>query len=531
VGQTAPLPESLAALTDLSLDVTGTFVLHATDEYFAPKEALVRPGDPEWRADAYTERGKWMDGWESQRRRTPGHDAVILRLGTPGAVSGVLCDTTHFKGNAPQEVSLEALELPATSTAEELLALPVVATKEDRAALGGRAWREILPRTAVQPDHRNVLMLPTPSPRATHVRLRIFPDGGVSRLRVFGAVVPEPGTFWAPGSVDLAAIENGGTVPAVSDTFFGPASNLLLPGRGTNMGDGWETKRRRTPGTDWCVIALGRRGIVEQLHLDTHFFKGNAPQSARVEFLDATGMDTAALRARLTAADGWDVLVDTTPVVQHRRHVLVPPVSRPATHLRVHIAPHGGVNRLRVLGHALDAPGEAAALAAFHALAPAERATVLRSFCGSAAYADRVTATLPATSVRALFAASDAAYASLAEVDLLEAFAAHPRLGQGKPAASATAASAAWSKNEQAGIANADAAILERLRERNDAYFARFGFVFLAFASGRGAGEILSLLDERLPRTRAEEIAQAAREQARITRARVGAWLLSHGAE
>src|SRR5207302_4434614 len=183
-----------------------------------------------------TDKGKWMDGWESQRRRSPGHDFAVVRLGVPGLVHGALVDTTHFKGNAPQEVSLEGIDAADTATARELNA--------------SNAWRELFSRTPVKPDFPNVLALDSPTARVTHVRLRIFPDGGVARLRVYGTADPAPQTFRRQGSVDLGAVENGGSVVEVSDHFFGPPSNLLLPGRGVNMGDGWEAKRQRTPGSD-----------------------------------------------------------------------------------------------------------------------------------------------------------------------------------------------------------------------------------------------------------------------------------------
>lgn len=523
------VPDSLSHLSELSLDATGSFVMHATDEYFAPKEALLRPHAPEWREGAYTERGKWMDGWESARRRSPGHDWAIVRLGTPGSLEGVVCDTTHFKGNAPQEVSLETLDLPLETGLEDLLALPVAASDAEAAALGGRAWLEVIPRTRVQPDSVNVLAPRVPVPRASHVRLRIHPDGGVARLRVFGRVRPEADVFWGPGSVDLAAIENGGAIALASDSFFGPPANLLLPGRGTTMGDGWETRRRRTPGSDWCVIRLGRRGIVHFVELDTHFFKGNAPQAVRIECVDGEGLAEAALAARLGAEDGWNALVDRTPVSQHRRHRLVPARLERATHLRVHIFPHGGVNRLRAFGEAVDTAGEARALAALHALAPADRQDVLRAFGASRAFADSLSSRLPVGSVRALVAAAAEALDSLAPADRVAAFAAHPRLGA-PPAESDASRHAAWSRGEQAALSAGDSALLERLRAGNDAYEARFGFPFIAFASGRGARELVELLEERLGNDRETEVARASRELWRIARLRIGRWLAANGA-
>ena len=526
----ATVPETLAHLTDLSQDVTGSFVLHASDDYFASADGLLRPGAPEWREGAYTGRGKWMDGWESRRRRSPGHDFVIVRLGIPGTIEGVLCDTTHFKGNAPQEISLEALEISGTTSVEELLALPVFGDAAALGERGGRAWLEILAHTPVRPDHPNVIAPTARLPRATHVRMRIHPDGGVARLRIFGHARPDPETFWGPGSVDLAAIENGGTIAAISDAFFGPPENLLLPGRGVNMGDGWETKRRRTPGSDWCVVRLARRGFVERMEIDTHFFKGNAPVAARIECADLASLAEADVSARLASTRGWETLVDTCPLAPHQRQVIVPALERGATHLRLHILPHGGVNRFRAYGHALDTPGEARAIAQMNALEPGARDAAIASFCASRGFVSALAAQLPATSVRELFTSTGRALASLGESGWLEAFAAHPRLGEAAAPAAATAQSSAWSRAEQSSLAMGAGEVLERLRAGGAAYAEKFGFEFIAFASGRGASELLGLLEERFTNDRATEIGIAGREQARITRRRIGRWLEEHGA-
>jgi allantoicase len=507
------VPEVFAHLVDLASDLTGAFVLYATDDYFAEKENLLKPSAPLWIEGKYTDKGKWMDGWESQRKREPGHDFAIVRLGLPGEIHGIVADTTHFKGNAPQEVSLEAIEAADTQAARDLI---------DHAG-----WKEILPRTAVMPDFPNVLPLPAVSGRATHVRLHIFPDGGVARLRVFGAVRPDPRTFFGPGSLDLAAVEHGGTVAAVSDQFFGPPSNLLLPGRGVNMGDGWETKRRRTPGSDWCVIALGRRGVVERIELDTHFFKGNAPQATLIEALDAAELAPGELARKLRSTAPWPVLVSKTPLVQHRRHVLDPDMPTAVTHLRVHIFPHGGVNRLRVIGHALDTPEEARRRELFHTMPEDEAAVLALSWNGARAFAQGMLVRRPFGSARAMFQAAEKVWWSLGTADRIEAFAAHPRLGQPKKAESQTERSAAWSAGEQSAIASSAEAVAARLAELNEQYFEKFGFIFILFATGRSAPEVLARLEERIEYSRDQEIENAAREQAKITRLRIGKWLLS----
>jgi len=508
-----PIPAEFRGFVDLSADVLGTFVLYATDDFFAEKENLLKAGPPEWREGEYTAKGKWMDGWESQRRREPGHDFAIIRLGAPGRVRGALVDTTHFKGNAPQRIALEGIEAPYTATPAPLRA-------DDR-------WFPLIEQSAVKPDFPNVFALTEQGPRVTHVRLRIYPDGGVARLRVYGDVMAEERTFWRAGGVDLGAVENGGTIAAKSDEFFGPPANMLLPGRGVNMGDGWETKRRRTPGSDWAVVKLARRGVLERIELDTHFFKGNAPQATLIEAVDATGMDAAVLQALLASdsPSGWRVLVDKTALVQHRRHQLEPNRPMPVTHVRVHIFPHGGVNRLRLFGYALDTEAEAAALRRLNVLDEQQARAVFQSCCGSSAWVDGMVARRPLASVRALFAAADEVWWSLGEKDFLEAFAAHPRIGQNKKAAPQGEKSAEWSRGEQRSVAQADAETLERLAKLNDDYFEKFGFIFIVFATGKSAPEMLALLEQRLGRGKAEEVETAAAEQAKITRVRLEKWL------
>lgn len=496
----ASTPYTFKDLVDLASDSLGAFALYSTDDYFAEVENLLKPGAPEWIEGKYTDKGKWMDGWESQRRRFPGHDFAVIRLGVPGFVHGAVVDTTHFKGNAPQEVSLEGVDAADTATARELNE--------------STAWRELLPRTAVKPDFPNVLALESPTARVTHVRLRIFPDGGVARLRVYGEVDPAPRTFWRHGSVDLGAVENGGRIAEVSDQFFGPPSNLLLPGRGVNMGDGWETKRRRTPGSDWAVIRLARRGVLDRLELDTHFFKGNAPQAVLIECLDDAAAEADALRA----PKGWEVLVAKSPLVQHRRHQLDPERPRPVTHVRVHIFPHGGVNRLRLYGHALDTPVEGKRLAALNTLDHKELTKVLVSFCGSRSWVTRLSEQRPFASVRELFHRADETWWSLDAKDWLEAFAAHPRIGAKK--------APQRERTEQSGMAQADEAVRKRLAEVNDAYFEKHGFIFIVFASGKSAAQMLELAEERLKNPKKVEVENAAAEQAKITRLRIEKWIL-----
>jgi len=319
-------------LVDLASERLGGAVIAANDEFFAPKEALLKPSAAEWREDAYTERGKWMDGWETRRRREPGHDWCIVRLGLPGVVRGVVVDTRFFRGNYPEHCSIEACELPGVPNAQEL---------------SDARWTEILPHSPLRGDSPNAFEVGGGT-RATHLRLNIFPDGGVARLRVHG----EPRPAWPEfvgrgGEIDLAAMENGGFVVVCSDMFFGHRQNLILPGRSRFMGDGWETRRRRGPGHDWAVVRLAAPGTVHRVEVDTDHFKGNAPDRCTLE-----GVHAPDATAEQLAGDGlsWTPLLAAQKLQPHSRHRWEGEVQ-PAgavTHVRLSIFPDGGVARMRV---------------------------------------------------------------------------------------------------------------------------------------------------------------------------------------
>jgi allantoicase len=324
-------------LPDLAAERFGGAVVAANDEFFAPKEALVRGGAPEWREGAYTERGKWMDGWETRRRRTPGHDWAIVRLGLPGVVGGVVIDTSFFTGNYPEAASIDGCAVEGTPSAE---------------LLSGEAmrWEPLRPRTALAGTAATAFAGDGGGRRVTHLRLNIFPDGGVARLRVHGEVAPDERLFRAGREVDLAAIVNGGFVVSCSDMHYGHRQNLILPGRSTHMGDGWETRRRRGPGHDWSVVRLARRGAVERVELDTDHFKGNAPGSCMLEWCDADPGTTSDPGAFDADAARWNELMPRTPLQPHSRHAFDDLAAPAATHVRLNIYPDGGVARLRLFG-------------------------------------------------------------------------------------------------------------------------------------------------------------------------------------
>ena len=336
---------SFTGLVDLAAAELGGKALTASDDFFAGVENLIKPGRAVFIADKYTDRGKWMDGWESRRKRVAGYDHCILELGVPGHVLGLDIDTQHFLGNHPPFASLDGvLAAPGTGLAE----------------LEQAPWRTLLPQVPLRPGSQN-LFAAERGEAVSHVRLNIFPDGGVARLRVYGKVQPSAAGAAAPreddalvskhvpeGLWDLAAMKNGGLALACSDAFFGPMNNLLLPGRAANMGGGWETRRKRAPGHDWILVQLAQRGRVSVLELDTNHFKGNYPDRASVELIDAPG-------ARITdliASSAFVPLLAQTPLRADTRHFYARELSAhaPATHLRLNIFPDGGVSRLRAWG-------------------------------------------------------------------------------------------------------------------------------------------------------------------------------------
>ena len=323
-------------LIDLAAERLGGAVLLANDEFFAPKESLLRAAPPQWREHEYTDRGKWMDGWETRRRRTPGHDWCLIRLGLAGVVRGVVVDTSFFRGNFPEQCELEGAAVAGVPDAEALVIDPNV------------RWQVLVPRSPLAGDTRNPFAV-TCDERLTHLRLRIFPDGGVARLRVHGESRPAPGLLAVGRVLDMAAMENGGYVMACSDMFFGHRQNLILPGRSTHMGDGWETKRRRGPGHDWSIVRLAARAKLERLELDTDHFKGNAPGRCSLEWCD---LAAAAAPEALTASVAWQPLLGEVALQPHARHAWEASAGVTATHVRLNIYPDGGVARLRVFGSA-----------------------------------------------------------------------------------------------------------------------------------------------------------------------------------
>ncbi|MBI1873832.1 MAG: allantoicase [Acidobacteria bacterium] len=320
-------------LVDLAARRVGGAVLAANDEFFAPKERLLLPTRPIFVDGRYTERGKWMDGWETRRRRTPGHDWCVIRLGIPGTVHGVSIDTTHFAGNFPEHASIDGVAVEGPVDVASL-------TKDSS------LWFELVPRTLLRGNTENLIAVPE-SPRVTHIRLNIYPDGGVARLRVYGRGLSDWQALSRVEAIDVASAAHGGLVVASSDMFFGSRQNLILPGVGRTIGEGWETKRRRTDGHDWAIVQLAASALIERVEVDTTHYVGNAPGSCSVDTTIGT------TTAEITAPDHvWESLLPPIPLWPDSVHRFEHELRRvkPATHARLNIFPDGGVNRLRLFG-------------------------------------------------------------------------------------------------------------------------------------------------------------------------------------
>jgi len=480
-------------LIDLAAAAYGGVAILANDEFFAEKDNLLRAHAAVWKEHEYTDRGKWMDGWETRRRREPGHDWCIIRLGLPGVLRGVVVDTAFFRGNFPAECSIEACTLTG----------PDLAAALDPATV----WTEILPRSPLKGDTQNEFELAS-GQRFTHLRLNIFPDGGVARLRVHGEVRPDWARLTAHGGlIDLAAVEHGGWSEACSDMFFGARQNLIAPGRPINMSDGWETRRRRGPGHDWNLIRLGASGTVRRIELDTTHFRGNAPGTVMIEAETSDGQ--------------WHVLLPEIKVQPHTRHFFEDELRMlgEVRRVRLNVYPCGGVARLRVFSELASEPTPA--LTALHHASTDEAQATLLSCCGSPRWAAQMAALRPFETIAALLRQADRTWWALDDVDKLAAFAAHPRIGEQKAAHDTGAQAATWSANEQAGVAQAAPETRERLAAANLAYFERFGFSFIVCATGKSVNEMLALLEQRLGNHTAAELRTAAEEQAKISRLRL----------
>jgi allantoicase len=514
---TEPAP-ALTHLVDLAAERLGGSVLHATDDFFASKDNLLKPQEAIFIDGKYTDRGKWMDGWESRRKRDyayttkgphPDFDSAIIRLGLPGIVRALVVDTAFFTGNYPSACAIEGASIQGHPALSTLL------SDETR-------WTEILPRSTLKGGSKNYFEVASKQ-RFTHLRFHIFPDGGVARLRVHGDVMPDArwmGSRARPQLVDLAAAEHGALVVSCNDMFFGSRHNLIMPGRGVNMGDGWETKRSRRPGPDWVVLRLATAGTIERAIVDTLHFKGNAPDFASLEVAQVAA---GAPDPNGAKDDGWVPLLAKTSLQPHTMHVFEEELaasagaSVAATHVRMRIWPDGGVSRLRLFGIVSDEGREDAGMRYLRAMPDPELDAALLACCGSTAWVRAMREKRAFESLATLTACAAEVWNGLSHEHWDEAFRAHPRIGEKKAAGGQSAVAKSWSAKEQASVDTASQATKGELQKTNAAYEEKFGRIYIVCATGKTVEEMLAIARERMGNAPDVELRRAAEEQRKIT--------------
>ena len=322
-------PDFIDHWVNLAQPRLGAEIVSCSDDFFAECSRMLSPVAPVFIDGKFDDNGKWMDGWETRRRRNGGYDNAIVKLGLAGEIKGIDIDTTHFTGNYPPAASLEACHSDG-----------VVDENGD--------WIQLIPSTSLNGNSHHYFEIDN-AECFTHVRLNIYPDGGVARLRVHGKVVTDPAGLDKSARHDLAAVELGARAIACNDAHFGAVENLLNPGRGINMGDGWETRRRREPGNDWCIIELGNPGTVEDILIDTAFFKGNYPDRCSIQAA-MVGEGTAA--SIITQSQFWQELLPPQKLEMDAVHEFSDAIQTIGTisHVRINIFPDGGLSRVRLFG-------------------------------------------------------------------------------------------------------------------------------------------------------------------------------------
>eukprot|EP00912_Choanoflagellata_sp_UC4_P000111 UC4_evm3s74 len=381
--------------TDIAGEAVGGRVLFATDQWFASADNIIKQSQPEWKEGKFTNQGKWMDGWESRRKRTPGHDWCLIRLGVPGRILAFDVDTAFFTGNYPPSISIEAAPFGSITedpflhsyseggTGGARIEIGVSASKREYDAAqstynsvskAGKKWITLLPadigalRPGTPETRHNYFRVENCDTVFSHIRVNYFPDGGVARLRVLGKLRPNfpalMASAGASGLIDLVALRNGGRAMAWSDMHFGHPRNILRMAPGINMGDGWETARKmdrphvlekgydgkvKFPGTDWVIIKLGTEGVIKNFTVDTTFFRGNYPESFLIEGCREDSDDWIEKGSKSVL---WTTLCARSKLRPNQRHFFEVDnnATIPCTHLRLTIFPDGGIMRFRAFG-------------------------------------------------------------------------------------------------------------------------------------------------------------------------------------
>ena len=372
----SPTAAAFAGLVDLASADSGGAAVACSDDSFASMDHLVRASPPVFDPHAFTDHGRLMDGWQGRRRNGRGHDWCIIKLGVAGTVHGVDIDTSHFHGDAAPFASIEGANVPLNAESEALRS--------------ETEWTQIVAPFALQPNGQNLQSARTVSVW-THVRIRVFPDGGVARLRVWGepASVADPNT-----EVDLACAQHGGQAMACSSTALGSPVNLLKRQPAIDIRDGWEPQRNRRLNGEWVVIRLGGPARIAEVVLDTKHFSGNHPERIRVDGIHWVAPPLPAL----LASSAWKPIVESFEPAPDAPHLKSVNDAGPWTHVRVHVGPDGGISRVRVYGSIDRESPSDPKLVAINAMTLAEAAGWFQAATGCPRWAQRMADCRPFTS-------------------------------------------------------------------------------------------------------------------------------------
>ncbi|XP_028652741.1 allantoicase [Erpetoichthys calabaricus] len=376
---------SFSQLNNLACETNGAKVIFSTDDFFAPASNLLKREPVEFKTDAFTEFGKWMDGWETRRKRIPGHDWCIIQLGVPGVIRGFDVDTSFFTGNYAPHISIQAVCLQQDVIKE----LPLRGDKMGTAAseeeyqcikkMCSESWVELVPFSKVKPGYTDSCHNYFPvscTQRWTHIRLNIYPDGGIARLKVYGIGQRDWSEVTPTQKVDLVALINGGVCIGFSDAHFGHPRNMIGAGTAINMGDGWETARRldrpsvltvdengilQVPGSEWAVFKLGHIGVITEIQIDTTHFKGNFPDSCKIDACSMTSEEEMTTKWESDVVTDWKPLLVTQKLKPHHQHFFTGSsiqLTEAVTHVKITMAPDGGISRMRLWGYLRSSPSK-----------------------------------------------------------------------------------------------------------------------------------------------------------------------------
>jgi len=319
----------LNGLIDLAQSRLGSKIVYKTDEFFAPAKRIINPWPPVFKEGVFDKHGKWMDGWETRRKRFKSHDYLIIKLGKPGKINKVDIDTSYFSGNQPSKISLEACfskkKLPSKNS----------------------KWVTILKKKSTKANSHHFFIIKNKSV-FTHIKLNIYPDGGVARIRIYGSIQTKK--KFGNKTINLTSVLNGATPIACNNEHFGRAENILAPGTGKNMGDGWETKRSRGKNFDWLILKCATAGKINKIQIDTHHFKGNYPNkcSLQAAYLNAK----ISGKTIVNSSKKWKLLLNKAKLHAHKKHNFHNKLmkNKKINYIRINIFPDGGISRIRAFG-------------------------------------------------------------------------------------------------------------------------------------------------------------------------------------